>query len=300
MLRIMLSLSALVICSVGPCADYPSHFETRKKFLNDLDPKLVNAGQILFNDLRLSKNRTISCSTCHNPELAYSNGLKKATGENGIMGEYNVPVIFDRGDTKEQFWDGRAPTLKDQVLVPIFNHNEMNLSSNELEQRVNEDSQYRKLFEKTKVTTDDVKIALEAFVSAIVSTESRFDLFEKGDKSTLNKMEQQGKKLFFEIYKCVRCHTPPEFTDNKIHPRCGVPLADDNQKYGHAFKVPTLRNLRLSRPYFHNGNLETLSEVLDFYDSSEMKISKADKKAIIHFLNTLNSGTIIYRPAAIK
>lgn len=273
----------------------PPPWQTKQKLFNELDPQLTEIGEKLFFDPNLSNNKKISCASCHLEEFAYSNGQARAKGWKGEETDYNVPVLFNRIESTLQFWDGRAHSLHEQIFQPILNPKEMGMDEKTLLERFNADPFYRRLFQQNKITRNIIETALETFVRSLVSGDSRYDRYVAGDASALIAEEIEGKTLFFEKYKCSRCHSGPNFTNDSLSLRCGG--ADNG--YSVRYKVPTLRNLQSSKPYFHNGRLQSLEEVLQFYNQGNNEhgflVSPEDQKKLILFLNTLNAPIVSYR-----
>jgi cytochrome c peroxidase len=274
----------------------PIPWNQKQALFDKLDPKMIDTGERLFNDPLLSRNKRVSCASCHQAHFAFSNGLENAKGLSGIKTEYNVPVLFNRIESKLQFWDGRTHSLTEQVLQPIANAKEMDLSVDKALARLNASPYYRKAF-GGPVTRELLETALVSFISSLASGGSRFDRFEAGASTALSAGEQEGKKLFFEKFKCVRCHSGPGFTNESLSLRCG----STDASYATLYKVPTLRNLASSQPYLHNGHLEKLRDVLEFYDQKNnpngISISKDEKEKLLEFLGTLNAPIVSYRPA---
>ncbi|MGZ3722382.1 MAG: cytochrome-c peroxidase [Bdellovibrionales bacterium] len=279
--------------AVENVAKLPAPWEAKQDSYDKLDVKMIEAGAQLFSDTQLSRNHTISCASCHIPEYAFSNGQVRAKGFQGVETEYNVPVLFNRIGSKLQFWDGRVHSLFEQIFEPIQNPLEMGASEKMVLQRLNSSPSYKKMFGGI-ITRKLVATALESYISSLVSGNSRYDQYVAGDLSVLTEDEIGGKKLFFETYKCDRCHSGPGFTNDILSLRCGSQASS----YSTLYKVPTLRNLRTSGPYLHNGRLNTLEEVLEFYDQGNNEhgfaIKPNDKAKLISFLNTLNAPIVSY------
>lgn len=272
----------------------PPPWDKNQAAFDKLDPKMIEAGEVLFSDKILSRDKTISCMSCHSPAHAFSNGREKALGLNGVETEYNVPVLFNRIDAKLQFWDGRVHSLPEQIFHPILAPKEMGMTEELVLERLNGSARYRDLL-GSPITRPLVESALSAFVSSLVSGGSRYDRFEAGEKSAMTLIELEGKKLFFETYNCVRCHSGPNFSNESLARRCG----SGEGQYAVPYKVPTLRNLRRSAPYLHNGHLATLADVLEFYDQGNNEngfaIKSSDKAKLKAFLETLDAPIVSYR-----
>ena len=277
----------------------PRPWNDKQSLFDKLDPKLIALGEKLFFDPGLSRNRKVSCATCHQPAFSYSNGEERARGWRGENTDYNVPVLFNRIESTLQFWDGRAATLHEQIFQPILNIKEMGMDEKTLLERLNVDQSYHALVSQ-KFTRELIETALETFVKSLVSGDSRYDRYVAGNATALSAEEVEGKNLFFEKYKCSRCHSGANFTNDALSVRCG----STSNRYSVKYKVPTLRNLSSSKPYFHNGRLEKLEDVLQFYDQPNNEhgflVSLADQEKLILFLSTLNAPVLSYRKSGKK
>jgi cytochrome c peroxidase len=205
----------------------------------------------------------VSCATCHLPERAFSDGRALPVGVFGRQGRRNAPAIINRAYGRLFFWDGRTHTLEEQVLKPIQDPNEMDLSLAEAEARVG-------------LPAGDISRALATYVRSLLSGNSAFDRFVNGDRSALTDEEQRGLQIFRGKGNCSACHVGPNFTDEKLH-NTGIawtPTANSTSAgsytdtgAGHGdFKTPTLREGARTAPYMHDGSLATLKDVVDFYD----------------------------------
>jgi cytochrome c peroxidase len=264
---------------------------------NPLTADKVALGRQLFFDPRLSADGTIACGTCHQPARAFTDGRAVAVGVQGRTGRRNVPALINRGYGRIFFWDGRAPTLEEQVLKPIEDPNEMASSAAGAAARVG-------------LTPADLARALASFVRSILSGNSRFDRFIDGDREALTAEEQAGLRVFRGRGHCVACHVGPTFTDERLH-NTGVAwrdgrLADPGAGRGD-FKTPTLREIADTAPYMHDGSLATLEEVVDFYDGGgranpsldpeirPLRLDTDEKRQLAAFLRSL-SGEIRFGP----
>ena len=223
---------------------------------NPLTPERIELGRRLFFDRRLSRDRTVSCSTCHDPERAYADGRAVAVGIFGRRGRRNAPALINRGYGRLFFWDGRAATLEEQVLKPIEDPNEMDIPLGEASARVG-------------LPPEEISRTLASFLRSILSGDSRFDRFVSGDRAALSTEEQAGLQLFRGKANCVACHVGPNFTDERLH-NTGIAWSDGKFIDAGAgqgnFKTPTLREVARTAPYMHDGSLATLEEVIAYYD----------------------------------
>ncbi len=246
---------------------------------NKLTPQRIELGKLLYFDKRLSSSEKISCATCHNPKHGWSDEhpTPKAVGHNGLVGPRNSPTILNSAYQSRQFWDGRVRTLEEQALGPIQTGVEMHMPLTVLLPKLNNIKEYQKLFKKAYpksggvITSDYLAKAIASFERTVVSTESPFDRYIKGDKKAISKKAAEGFKLFKGKAKCTDCHDGFNFTDGSFHniglndgELHGKELGRYNVKhraswYG-VMKTPTLRDVAKSYPYFHDGSVKTLEE----------------------------------------
>ena len=248
---------------------------------NPLTREKVELGRRLFFDTRLSVDNTVSCATCHDPKLAYSDTRKLATGIDGRTGDRRSPRLVNRAYGKAFFWDSRAATLEEQVLQPISNPKEMDLPVETAARRVG-------------LTREAMRDALASYVRTIVSGDSPYDRFSAGDPAALTAQQRAGFRLFRGQAGCALCHLGPTLTDEKRH---------DTGVGGGAFKTPSLREAARTPPYMHDGSLATLDDVIDFYDKGgkpgpnldpdiqPLNLTASEKAALKAFLQALN-GTV--------
>lgn len=247
---------------------------------NPLTVEKVALGKQLFFDPRLSKDNSVSCGSCHMPSNGYGDGLAASVGIGGQKVSRNSPTIVNSAYWHQLFWDGRAHSLEEQALGPLFNPAEMGLSRHaEIEERLNAIPGYRKQFQKvfqTDVTTHNIAKAIAAFERTLVAGNAPFDRFKAGDESALSEQAQRGLKLFLNKAHCSACHVGPSFSDGAYH-NLGVSINAENPDIGRqaehnllgnrgAFKTPSLRDIARSAPYMHDGSIATLEEVVEFYN----------------------------------
>lgn len=234
-------------------------------------------GQYLFFDKRLSLKNNISCSSCHNPINFYTINKSFAVGGNGVETSRNPPVIFNRKGTTKQFWDGRVGSLKAQAVLPIVHPDEMGI--NDLKKLVSKFSRinfYKNNFEKLyqrPINFEDMIDALVLFEESLVSYDSAYDSYLAGNKNALSEKQKRGMDLFVNKFKCVSCHSGINFTNEEIKTRCYPVIAkqfSSPEKLSNLpkYKVPTLRNVEKTFPYFHNGSLDTLEDAIEFYNNT--------------------------------
>jgi cytochrome c peroxidase len=232
----------------------------------------VELGRALFFDPVLSATKATSCATCHQPQLGWADG--RETGKGFAVLARNTPTILNTAFNADgvMFWDNRERTLEAQVLHPIRARDEMRgdaCSEREvidvIVKRVQAIEHYRTAMDGT-VTMPKIASAIAAFERTLVTLETPFDRFMRGDKSALTPHQQRGMKVFEES-GCIRCHGGPMLSDYKLHV---VASLGERQ----AFRTPSLRNLRHTAPYMHNGRLRTLDEVLLFYEQLMDEVSE--------------------------
>jgi cytochrome c peroxidase len=260
--------------------------------------ELVNQGGRLFRDKRLSRDRSVACSSCHEPSHAFSSTTAVANGAFGRRGHRNPPALLNRGYGLTFFWDGRAASLEDQVLQPIQSPSEMDMTLPEVTARVGVDARA-------------IARALAAYVRSVRSGNSRFDRFAAGEASALSALEKAGLQVFRGKGNCTACHVGPTFTDERFH-NTGIAWRDgrivdegrgavtSTDADRGAFKTPTLREVARTAPYMHDGSLRTLDAVVDFYEQGgranptldpEMRprqFTPSDRIALVAFLRSLS------------
>jgi cytochrome c peroxidase len=268
----------------------------------------IALGRRLYYDPQLSVDGTVSCATCHAPNLGFGDGKALSNGVRGQFGTRNAPTVVNAVYHPLQFWDGRSPSLEKQAEGPIANPVEMGHTLEAVVKYVQSNPGYRRLFMKAwgtdQITTDLVTKSIASFERTVVSGDSPFDRFYYGgDKKALSPQAQRGLKLFLNPKKgnCNECHLIGKkyalFTDNKFH-NIGVGADtwgdfEDRGRYAQtkneadlgAFKTPTLRNVAETAPYMHNGSQPTLKDVVDHYVGGGTSNPHLDKE--IHALDFL-------------
>ena len=268
------------------------------------NPATVELGKMLFFDPRLSKSGFISCNSCHNLSMGGSDNLKSSIGHGWQKGPINSPTVLNSRFNLAQFWDGRAKDLQEQAGGPIANPGEMAFSHEHtvtaLKTIPGYVSAFQKAFGSPEVNIDRVTQAIAAFEETLVTPDSRFDKWLKGDKKALNTQELAGYKLFKDS-GCVACHNGPAVGGNSFQkmgivedykassPAEGRVAVTGKDADRFNFKVPTLRNVELTYPYFHDGAAATLSEAVDTMGRLQLgkKFTAAENASIVAFLRTL-------------
>jgi cytochrome c peroxidase len=284
---------------------------------NAITPARVALGKALFFDPRLSGSQWISCASCHNPALGWSDGLPTAIGDGMKKLPRRTPTILNVAYNTVFMWDGRAASLEDQATGPIKAKDEMDQDMKILVDRLMAIPGYAAAFERAYpgegITEKTIAKALASFERTVISADSPFDRWRAGNEKAVDESAKRGFKLFTGKAKCDVCHEGFNFTDNGFHniglktPK-GMP--EDVGRYAQrkvkinkgAFKTSTLRDVALTAPYMHNGIYRTLEEVIDHYDRGgdakdnlspnmePLNLTSQEKKDLLSFLKSL-TGT---------
>jgi len=237
-------------------------------------------GSILFEEKLLSRDKTISCASCHIPSLGFADSTKVSKGVFGRIGTRNTPSVMNIKFRPYFFYDGRAATLEEQVHFPVNHPDEMDFSLREGANRINKLDKYRKYFKKIYGKLADsanITNAIVSFEMTLETEETEFDNWMQDKPNNMSESAKRGRKLFLNPKtKCFECHFSPDFTgddfknvgmfDGKTMKDVGrFTITKDSADLG-KFKVPTLRNVAKTPPYMHNGYFKTLKEVIDYYD----------------------------------
>jgi cytochrome c peroxidase len=268
------------------------------------EPAKVELGKKLFFDPRLSKSGFISCNSCHNLSTGGSDNLKTSIGHNWQKGPINSPTVLNSVLSVAQFWDGRAKNLKEQAGGPIANPGEM-ASSHQLAVEVLNSipgyvTEFKAAYGKNTISIDEVTDAIAKFEETLITPNSRFDKYLKGDKKALTPTEVAGWEIFKDS-GCTACHNgaalggatfqkmglvEPYKTNNPAEGRSAV-TKDEADRFN--FKVPTLRNVELTYPYFHDGEAATLKEAVNIMARIQLgkTYTEAEADKVVAFLKTL-------------
>lgn len=280
----------------------------------------VALGKRLFYDPVLSENNNISCSSCHQPEKAFTDGLTKsrALGGRGFLSR-NTPTLINAALQRSQFYDMRSQYLEDQVRNVIENKDEIH-------------GDMKKAADKLGIPEREILVALSCYVRSLTSFNSRFDKYMRGNEKQMNAIEKTGFNLFMGKAKCGICHfmpvfngtVPPAFTFTESEV-IGVPADKNGRKidtdpgrysiykienFRNAFKTPTVRNAALTAPYMHNGVYATLEEVVEFYNRGggaglgfkvdnqtlpfdSLRLDNKEKKALVAFIGALTDSSAL-------
>ena len=286
---------------------------------NPYESQKAELGRLLYFDTRLSTDGTISCASCHAPSEVFSDRRPLSIGIQGQKGLRHSMTIINAAYQPILFWDGRAKTLEEQSKGPIANPKEMTLFQDpheahwECHKRVKGIKGYRTLFKKIfnneECTIDDIAKAIATFERTVLSGNSAYDHYIKGDKEAMTPEQIHGYKIF-TTKGCIDCHHGVNFSNGKFanigigmdnpKPDVGRYAITKNDKDWGAFKVPILREVANRHPYMHDGSLANLSDVIDYYDRGghpnrnlhplmvPLHLSAEEKKALLSFLKALS------------
>jgi len=303
-MKLRLLVSTLVALALPLSAAQAAEPVEPIKAFKPKNPAMVELGKKLYFDPRLSMSGFISCNSCHNLSMGGTDNIETSIGHNWQRGPINAPTVLNSSLNLAQFWDGRAADLKAQAGGPIANPGEMafthELAVDVLNSIPGYRAEFKKVFGKDKANIDMVTDAIAAFEETLVTPNSRFDKWLKGNKRALTKTEVDGYELF-KNSGCTACHYGEAMggqsfqkmglveeydTKSKVDGVAGLTGKDaDRMK----FKVPTLRNIEMTYPYFHDGAVWTLEEAVDIMGRLQLgrTYSKEEIAKIVAFLKTL-------------
>ena len=278
---------------------------------NPTTPAKVTLGQILYHDPRLSSTGTVSCASCHNTMLGGEDNRPNSMGVNGQTGGRSAPTVWNSAFNTVQFWDGRAASLEDQAAGPVTNPIEMGMKDwDDVVTRLNKIEGYEALFQKAfgtgAISKDNATKAIAAYERTLITPNSPYDQYVKGDKSALDSQQIKGMEKFAEL-GCAGCHSGPAFNgpgtyqkfpmfsngyfeaQYKISKDLGRQEETKKRSDAHFWKVPTLRNIALTAPYFHNGSVKSLDLAVKLMAKLQLQkdLPKDDIEDIVAFLNGL-------------
>lgn len=313
MFKIRVLISALMLAGVGTAAQAAESLPTVAPAPadNPTTPEKVALGKMLYHDPRLSSTGTVSCASCHNTMLGGEDNRPVAVGVKGQTGGRSAPTVWNSAFNQVQFWDGRAASLEAQAAGPVTNPIEMGMKSwDDVVARLKTIDGYREAFKKAfgrdAITKDTATKAIAAYERTLITPNSPFDKYVEGDESALTEQQVRGMKKAVGL-GCTGCHSGPAFNgpgmfqkfpvnDNgyfeaKYHFKKDKGLAEVTKKAEdeNLWKVPTLRNVALTAPYFHNGSVKTLEEAVKLMAKLQLNqdLSDADIADIVAFLNAL-------------
>lgn len=273
----------------------------------EFDKEKANLGKELFFDPILSKDNTISCHSCHILEQGGDDNLQFSFGVDGKVGNMNSPTVFNSTFNFVQFWDGRAKNLQEQAQGPITNEVEMAHTFEEIIKILN-NTEYKEKFRKIYkdgVTKNNITDSLAQFQKTLITPNSPFDKYLRGDKNAISKEQKQGYELF-KNQGCIACHHGVNVGGN-LYAKFGLisKLQSDskgryevtkNELDKYYFKVPTLRNIELTSPYLHDGRIEELEDIVKFMAHYQLgkSLSEEEVKKIVLFLKSLTGDLKYY------
>ncbi len=272
----------------------------------EYDKQKALLGKELFKDRSLSVDGSISCESCHNLQSGGDDGLIVSVGVNGKVGRLNAPTVFNAVFNFRQFWDGRAKTLEEQAIEPIENPTEMAHSFDILIKDLK--PKYEQKFKKVYldgITKKNIINAIVEFEKTLITPNSKFDKF-LSNKVKLSKTEEEGF-LLFKNKGCIYCHHGINLGGNQFN-KFGLLESVESQHLGlynvtkneddkYYFKVPTLRNVELTAPYFHDGKMNTLEDAVETMSMVQLgrPMTKDEIKKIVTFLKTLTGEVNIIK-----
>ncbi|MCB0356604.1 MAG: cytochrome-c peroxidase [Bdellovibrionales bacterium] len=319
LLGILLSLSAglFVACQSGSKKAETADFDRVIDTITELE-----LGKMLYFDPRLSSDGTISCNSCHNVMNGGTDNRSFSAGVKGQLGGRNSPTVFNATFLSVQFWDGRAPSLKEQAKGPLINPVEMgNKNHDEVIARLEKIPGYVQAFKSvypgsSSLNIENLATAIAAYEKTLVTLNSKFDQFNAGDETAFNDLEKKGWETFKSV-GCTTCHSGAHFAGPQLPEGQGFYMkfptfpkghnydkkykfTKDKGRYDvtknkgdmHMFRVPTLRNVALTAPYFHNGAVKSLDEAVRVMAKVQLNKDLTDEqvKELVTFLNTLTGS----------
>jgi len=276
-------------------------------------------GKKLYFDTRLSKDNTVSCATCHDPAMGWSDEGPTSKGINNQLGGRRAPPVVNAAYSLLQFWDGRAPSLEEQAKGPIENPIEMGNTHTTMLRTVNDIpgyiEEFKQVFGTSPITVDQVAKAIAAYERTVVTTDSPFDRYVRGDDGAMTKLEKKGLEIFNGKGHCSACHWGGYFSDGRFH-NLGVvpkdPAKPDEGRYAvtknpkdmGAFKTPTVRDADPRAPFMHDGSEKTLEDVIRLYNRGggdaddnldpmmvPLGLSEGEIKALVAFMKRAMTST---------
>ncbi len=294
-------LTGAVLCSTLAYAEEPIK---PIQPVQNINLAQVELGKKLYFDPRLSKSGFISCNSCHNLSMGGTDNLKTSIGDHWQQGPINAPTVLNSSLNLAQFWDGRAADLKAQAGGPIANPGEMasthRLAIDVLQSIPAYVTEFKLVFGQDKINIDMVTQAIAEFEKTLVTPNSRFDQYLLGNNDAISATEKAGYKLFKES-GCIACHNGEAVGGNSFQkmgvvaaykaksPAEGLSAVTGKDADRFKFKVPTLRNVEMTYPYFHDGEAETLTEAVDLMGRLQLgkKFTAEQNAQIVAFLKTL-------------
>lgn len=292
----------------------PDYFPQENRVVFDtISPAHIALGERLFFDPRLSQDSSISCGSCHLPELAFTDGKTISHGIYRRHSRHNSSTLLNIGFSPSFMFDQRATDLEIQPMIPIHDTSEMNMTLPEIMNRLEKDRDINKLSFSAynqPISSYNIMRSLAAYMRSLISSDSKYDhSITHQDSTILNDLEQKGKTLFFGKGGCNTCHTAPLFT-NHLHYNLqmdtkdiGLMGATHHIEDKYRMKTPSLRNIAITSPYFHHGNISSLEEAITYHVSLERKsidysppvLDSLDRVYLVYFLHSLTDSKYLSR-----
>jgi len=299
----------LLITPVSPAAPLYNEPLQPLRQEKDLDPRKVALGDLLFHDVRLSADNTISCASCHNLATNGSDSLPSSIGIGGAVGPIKSPTVYNSGTNFVQFWDGRAADLEEQAAGPVHDPIEMGSNWKQVLAKLKKDSTLVKSFKEAYpdgLTPDNITNAIATFERSLITSDSPFDRWLNGDNSALSELELKGYRLF-KSYGCSSCHQGQNVGGNMFAPMGAMGdyfadrggeisktdlgrfniTGDETDRY--FFKVPALRLAARQKFFFHDSSQSTLEGAIRIMVKYQLgrNIPESDVVAITAFIKRL-------------
>lgn len=263
-------------------------------------PAQIDLGRYLFFDPLLSKDGSISCASCHQPDKGFSDDLDRSVGVTGEKVARSAPTLWNVAFVDKFFWDARAKTLEEQAQGPLFDPLEMGNTPEQLLTTLSNNNTYVAMFAQAFPNSETLELsqvytALTAFQTSLISLNSRYDRYAHGYHQALNQREIAGMNVFRSfVARCAECHQPPLFTNNQVavigtpEPEgraldIGAEKTYNAPKLRGGFKVPTLRNITKSAPYMHSGRYEKLIDTVKFYNDGRGNSVPEGEEMLLHW-----------------
>ncbi len=311
---VLLTFCLLGSASAGPVVEPIQPLEIGK----GLNPEIVALGKRLFHDRRLSADSTVSCAHCHKLDLGGSDNMPVSVGIKGRLGMINAPTVYNLNTHVAYFWDGRAPTLESLIQAPLRNPAEMGTDWPEVLDKLRKDESmvetFLRSFPDKGMTSETISRALADFMRSLVTLDSPMDRWLKGDANALSEQQLRGYRLF-KSYGCIACHQGQavggnmyatmgvmgDYFRDRARPESKADKGRFNvtgkQEDLHVFKVPSLRMVAWTSPYFHDASATTLEEAIVTMARYQLgrEIPPADVEYIKHFLHALSGYHPLFR-----
>ncbi|MFC7703565.1 cytochrome-c peroxidase [Plastorhodobacter daqingensis] len=280
---------------------------------NSMTREKIELGKMLFFEPRISSSGVISCATCHNPALGWTDRIPRAVGHLGQEGSRNTPTVLNAGFLEAQFWDGREATLEGQALGPIAADVEMAMDLDQAVARLQEFETYREHFaaafpdDAEPINADNVAQAIASFERTLNTPNSPFDRYLRGDEGALTEDQIAGMRLFVDV-GCASCHNGPVLSDSNYHV-FDAPGSEDEGRFvvtgdeadRFAFRTPTLRNVAVTYPYFNNGSVEDLHQAVYMMGDQMLgyEFTDGELDQVVAFLHALTGEMPAITPPAL-